>query len=144
MESWISFCLIGHSVLVPLRFTQEENIHRAIFLRILHFFFRSEIQFFRQKSAIWSSDSFERQFLVHSWKKKTAGQPRLESSWSMVYCQSSPVSEQIYHRSTSFPSKYNIEPMVYRLLPNLINVGLLWRISRGPWANQKRWNILNE
>ena len=37
------------------------------------------------------------------------------------YCPSSLFSRQIYHRSTSFPSKYNIEPVAYcENLPNMV------------------------
>ena len=57
-----------------------------------------------RNSGISSSDCRERHFLVH-------------------YRPSSLIFRQIYHRSTSFPSKYTIESMVYcSNLPNLVRV----------------------
>ena len=67
-----------------------------MFCVFLHFF-RSEIQFFRQKSAIWSSDSFERQFLVHSEKNTQLGSRAWNRAdrWSIA-------------KAAPFPSKYTI------------------------------------
>ena len=68
-----------------------------------------------RSSAISSSNSCKGHFLVH-------------------FCPSSLVSNQIYHRSASFPIKYIIESMVYcSHLPNMVSARWLWRI-----------NILNE
>ena len=46
-------------------------------------------------------------FLVHSWINSCCRPPPLDPwirRWSMVFCRRSLVSNQIYHRSTSFPS----------------------------------------
>ena len=81
-----------------------------------------------KNATISSSDSPERFFLFR-------------------YCPSSLVSRQIYHRSTSFRSKYAIESKVYYPhLPNMVSVIWLWRIGRGIGTNcnQKGRNILSK
>ena len=64
----------------------------------------------------------------------------------MVYCLCSLVSNQIYHRSTSFPVKYTMKSMVYcPHLPLLLLVNvrrLVWRISRGIGASH--YYIVNQ
>ena len=61
------------------------------------------------------------------------------------YCPSSLVSRQIYHRSTSFRSKYTIESKVYYPhLPNMVSASWLWRIGQGIGTNQKGRNILSK
>ena len=46
-------------------------------------------------------------------------------------CSCSLVSNELYHRSTSFQMKYTLESMVYcSHLPDLVSAGWLWRISQ--------------
>ena len=75
--------------------------HRNTFCAYSCIYWRSVLV---RNSGISSSDCRERHFLVH-------------------YRPSSLIFRQIYHRSTSFPSKYTIESMVYcSHLPNLVRV----------------------
>ena len=81
-------------------------------------------------------------FLVHSWINVQLGcctGNEVDRWWSIALWIL--VSKSIYIPwSTSFPSQYTIESMVYRsYLSNLINASWLWRISLGLWASQKRW-----
>ena len=64
-----------------------------------------------------------------------------QSRFQIIIQSINHVSQSIYNRSTSFLSQCTIDCSHF---PNLVNASWLWRFSRGLWANQKRWNILNE
>ena len=100
---------------------------------------------FSQKFSYFVSDSREYHFFS-SLVNKQLGHRAWKRGWSMVFCPSSLVFNQIYHDPfTSFPIKYTIESLVYcSHLPNLVSVGWFWRLSRRIGANPKRRNNLNE
>ena len=92
--------------------------------------FKTEVQLFRLRIAVKAI------FLVHFCPSSlvsnqyTIDLPRFQSNIPSICL----VSNQIYHRSSSFPIKYIIESMVYcSHLPNMVSARWLWRI-----------NILNE
>ena len=64
-----------------------------------------------------------------------------QSRFQIIIQSINHVSQSIYNRSTSFLSQCTIDCSHF---PNLVNASWLWRFSGELWANQKRWNILNE
>ena len=96
---------------------------------------------FSQKFSYFVSDSREYHFFS-SLVNKQLGNRAWKRGWSMVFCPSSLVFNQIYHDPfTSFPIKYTIESKVYcSHLPKLVSVGWFWRLSRRIGANPKRKN----
>ena len=106
-----------------------------IFCVFLHLFCAVLVR----NSATSSSDSRERHFLVHSWIIANASRA-WKRGWSMVYFPCSLVSNQIYHRSTSFPLKCTIESMVYcSHLPNMVSTS--WLLNQSEKGAYFGWII---
>ena len=109
----------------------EQYVLRTLaFLSFRLFFPKSLVR----NLAISSLDSRERNFLSSLVNKRLGGRT-LKRGWSMVYSPSASFPGKCIHRSTSFPFQYTID---CSHLPNLVNSGWLWRISRGLWANHKQ------
>ena len=101
------------------------------------------LHFFRavlvRNSATSSSDSRKRHFLVQSWIIANVSRA-WKQGWSMAYFPCSLVSNQIYHRSTSFPMKCSIESMVYcSHLPNMVSTS--WPLSQSEKGAYFGWII---
>ena len=85
-----------------------------------------------RNSATSSSD-------IHSWIIANASRA-WKRGWSMVYFPCSLVSNQMYHRSTSFPMKCAIESMVYcSHLPNMVSTS--WPSSQSEKGAYFGWII---
>ena len=105
-----------------------------MFCVLLHFF-RSILV---RNSAIRLRMTVIAIVLVNSSVNKLLDERAWKGGWSMVYRPCSLVWRQIYHQSISFLSQDTIESMVNCLhLPNLVNAGWLWRITRGALNQSK-------
>ena len=109
---------------------EQYVLHTLAFLSFKFFFPKSLVR----NLAISSLDSRERNFFLSLVNKRLGGRS-LKRDWSMVYSPSASFPGKCIHRSTSFPFHYTID---CSHLPNLVNAGWFWRISRGLWANHKQ------